>query len=171
MAYDVVTLTIFFEISQTWIMHFRMLLTLIIDCQDKWASGYNYIISNIRLELVVWIHCSKVLKSVVSSNIVTCKLQLYLVAFRLIHYLCVDILYLSMNYKRHALSWKMDKAFVDLYCERYLQPDLCSPNVVVDKRYLYHMEVFMETPSCGNIISWYLWFQNINIKYWRRKQI
>ena len=68
-----------------------------------------------------------------------------------------------MKRERHALSWNMEKGFVNLYFERYLYPYLSSSNGVVKRGKMDHMGVFTLMPSCSNIIRWYLWVQNINI--------
>ena len=126
---------------------------------------------NIGPEWVFCIHCHKGLRSATYNNRFPHKLQLELVTVRLIHYLRVEIFYLWMNIERRILTWTMDKGFVDLYFEIYILKALPSPNGVADRCNMDHMGGFMLIPSYGNIISWYLWAQIINRRYWQRKKI
>ena len=50
MAYDVVSLTVLFEISQNLLIFFKMFLTLSINYQHEYASGSKYVLMNIGLE-------------------------------------------------------------------------------------------------------------------------
>ena len=89
-----------------------------IDYQHECASVSNYILINIGLEWVVWIHCHKGLWSVAANNPVPCKFSLDLSAVRIIHYSRVDIFYCLMNPERHALPLTME-FFVD-YILKYI---------------------------------------------------
>ena len=49
-----------------------------------------------------------------------------------------------------------------LYFERYIIPDLSSPNGVIKRLNLDHMGFLMMIPSWEKNTSWYLWVQNIS---------
>ena len=148
-----------------------MVLMLGIYYHHEWTSGSNYIHMNINLGWVIWIHCPKVLWVIAVNDHVPHKFQLELVAVRIIHYSRVEIFYCCINNERHALPWNMEKGFIDIYFERHIRPNLSLPNGSINRRNLNCMGVLMLTPSCRNIIIWYLWVQNINIKKWQRKHI
>ena len=57
-----------------------------------------------------------------------------------------------MKRERNSLPWTVDKVFVGLYSEIYLQPYLYFPNGVFYRHNMDHVVVFMPTLSCGNII-------------------
>ena len=156
MAYDAVTLTIFFESSKNGSFILRMALASIVYYQHVCVSGSNYIHMHIGFEWVLWIHLHKELWFIAANNRVPQKLQLDLVAVRLIHYSRDGIFYYWMKREIHALTWTMGKGFVDLYFERHLRPELSLTNGIVKGRNLDHMGVFMLTSSCRNIIIWYL---------------
>ena len=158
------------RVPQNVFFIFRKFLILSINCQRVWASLSNYIIVNIGFEWVVWIHFHKNLRLCTANNSVLFKCQLDLVAVILIHYMRVDIFYCWMNLERRTHPCTMEKYFVNLYFGIYIWPDFSLPNLFFEINDMNHMVFFTPTPSCGNIISWYLWVQNINRKYWQRKK-
>ena len=57
-----------------------------------------------------------------------------------------------MKRESKSLPWTVEKGFVGLYFERYLQPYLYLPNGVFYRHNMDHVVVFMTTLYCGNII-------------------
>ena len=78
MAYDAVTLTIFFESSKNGSFILRMALASIVYYQHVCVSGSNYIHMHIGFEWVLWIHLHKELWFIAANNRVPQKCNLTL---------------------------------------------------------------------------------------------